>query len=691
MIIIVYLVGSWETFHRRPMLEALARQALGQSTIFCINPPISISQAIYSRRTFNKMKLLFCSEVKRLSENLYVGTPVILWPGAGRRWQDKDSIGRRIVSQRILKNVRKIETDSKKIVSWVYRPEQIPCLGLARENFAVYECYDEYSLSHIDGSLIPGAEDKENDLIGKVDLIFTTSYSLFESRRKKHPNVHYAPNGVDFDLFNKAAQNKLIMAKNLKKIPSPRVGYIGNLSGRIDFNLIENITKYRKTWSIILIGPVEEEAKAELTALKNQPNVYYLGYKTREILPEYLKGFDVCILPFKVHSWNEHSNPLKLWEYLAAGKPVVSTPTKEMETLREVIWLGEDHVTFISAIKEAIFGVNESRVASGIEIAKQHSWDNLTCKMFEAVKKSFNEHKFTKDYIHIKCNLCGKDNAKVYSVSNLKGKHVLHRIRVKCKGCGLVYSNPQATEDKMTKYYSEVYPDLMQAVGKVKEIYDESFFLDSSDSTQQMRAGKFLDVGCAHGFRVKTAERLGWESHGVEISISFCDYAKNTLGLKNIFNGKLSEAGYEISYFDYVVVWHVLEHVPDPMRMLKEIERIVRPGGKLLIGIPNILEPIYQITRISSWLMKKPYPMATSDHHTYEFTPITLRKSLKKACPSLVEEEFSVYYHRAELDSFSQMDMNWKGNLQKNITLLLASAVKNRIGNFIRARYVKKP
>jgi glycosyltransferase involved in cell wall biosynthesis len=393
MIIVVYLVGQWETFHRRPMLEALARQALGRAVVLCINPVISSRGAIARLARRSMQKLLLFGRVKRLTANLYVGTPVVWHAEKKQRWQIKDSNGWKMISRQIQNIIDKIAQNSKSVVSWIYRPEQAFCLGLAKEKFVVYECYDEYSLSHIDGTVIPGAEEKEVRLIKKVDLIFTTGHSLFESRKGKHPNVHYAPNGVDFALFNEINSNKLGIASDLKKMPSPRIGYIGNLSGRIDFRLLEKIAKYNAGWSLILVGPFEEEVKDSMITLMRQPNVHYLGYKPYREIPQYLKGFDVCILPFKKHAWNEYSNPLKLWEYLAAGKPVVSILTKEMRALKEVIWLAEDHNRFIFAIRKAMDRVNERRIASRIEISRQHSWDNLTRKMFETVNKHISTTK----------------------------------------------------------------------------------------------------------------------------------------------------------------------------------------------------------------------------------------------------------------------------------------------------------
>lgn len=247
---------------------------------------------------------------------------------------------------------------------------------------------------------------------------------------------------------------------------------------------------------------------------------------------------------------------------------------------------------------------------------------------------------FNQDYRDVRCNLCGEKCANVYAVNESNNEKVLHHVRVQCRKCGLIYSNPEATETKMAQFYSEMYPEILRVeapekLRAMKGTYDETFFLDASDRKKQMKPGRFLDVGSSYGMRVKTAELLGWEAYGVEVSTVFCDYAKNNLGLKNIFNGSLLEAKYKSSFFDYVILWHVLEHVSDPMSLLKEIERILKIGGVLLIGVPNVLEPLYQMTRIACKIKGRSWPMATSDHHTYEFTPSTLQKILNKASPRL--------------------------------------------------------
>jgi glycosyltransferase involved in cell wall biosynthesis len=369
------------------MLESLARQSLGQAVILIINPVISLKQAIARLRKGSIQEFLLFGRAKRLTRNLYVGTPIVWRHGRRRHWKNKDLSRWRMVSRQIQKAAYKIVPNPESIVSWVYRPEQLHCLDLAKENFAIYECYDEYSLSHIDGSLIPGAENEEKNLMNKVDLIFTTSYPLFESRRKKHPNVHYAPNGVDFDLFNQATRDELLVADDLKEIPMPRLGFIGNLSRRIDFNLLEKIALHNNKWSLVLIGPVEREVKKDLDILQQQRNVHYLGYKLREILPQYLKGFDACILPFKMHDWNECSNPLKLWEYMAAGIPVVSTPTIVAEQLKDIIYVGHDKEEFVTHLHSALASDNMHCIKKGIEMARMYSWDTLTSEILGVIRE----------------------------------------------------------------------------------------------------------------------------------------------------------------------------------------------------------------------------------------------------------------------------------------------------------------
>ncbi len=387
MIIVVYLVSPWETFHRRPMLEALARQALGETFILCINPPISIMRWLSQfGRTF-KMRVFSFGRVEYLTKNLCVVTPFVWFPGLGRTWHKRNSFGWKLISRQIRRVLAKIAPHNARIASWVYRPEQISCLGLVDEDFVVYECYDEYTHFYADGKSVPGMREKEEKLMRDADIVFATSHALYESRSKTHPNVHYAPNGVDFERFNRVEGNVLTVADDLKDIPSPRIGYIGNLSGRVDFDLIDKIAERNPGLYVVLIGPADGDAKDEIKKARHRSNVHYLGPRSYESVPRYLKGFDVCMLPYKINYWTDCANPLKFWEYLAAGKPIVSTRASELEQFKEIIWLANDHDMFCAAIRDALKD-EDWKKKRRIEIARQCSWDGLTEKMLGVIKKT---------------------------------------------------------------------------------------------------------------------------------------------------------------------------------------------------------------------------------------------------------------------------------------------------------------
>ena len=291
-----------------------------------------------------------------------------------------------MVSGQVTNVVNKIGNKDSKVISWIYRPEQLHCLEQASEENVIFECYDEYSFSPIDGVSIPGMKDREDELLSKTDLIFTTSKALFESRLKRHPLVKYAPNGVDFDHFNQALTNDLDIPEDLVRIPPPRIGYIGNISRRIDFDVLESIVSIKEDCSFVFIGSIDEGVKKEVKSLDRYLNVHFLGFKCYPRLPNYLKAFNACIIPYKLNLFNDNSNPLKLCEYMAAGRPIVSSHTVITEDLSDIVYVARNKEEFIRHIHTALNNDNSSRIKRGIEIARGHSWDILTHNMFELIK-----------------------------------------------------------------------------------------------------------------------------------------------------------------------------------------------------------------------------------------------------------------------------------------------------------------
>jgi hypothetical protein len=301
--IVIYLLGEWVHFHRRPMIEAMGRNAQGVANILCVNP-IWCARQVTARSPEPRLDRRTRIGLEKIYENLYVLTPLLHWPLFFRLLATYfHPIVRYLIGPQVQAALREIDASSKNRVTWIYHPWQIDCLGLIGERCVVYECYDEIRLGAFTDKPQPSIEKLERKLLRRADLVFVTAESLYESRSQLHHNVHYISNGTDFQLFSQIYDADLPVASDLLSIPLPRIGFVGNISNVLDFPLLEHVAVTNSTWSIVLIGPVHESAIDEVTALRRLSNVYFLGMKRYSELPCYLKGFDVAIIPFKINEF----------------------------------------------------------------------------------------------------------------------------------------------------------------------------------------------------------------------------------------------------------------------------------------------------------------------------------------------------------------------------------------------------
>lgn len=205
-------------------------------------------------------------------------------------------------------------------------------------------------------------------------------------------------------------------------------------------------------------------------------------------------------------------------------------------------------------------------------------------------------------------------------------------------------SNPQATRRTLQEFYSSEYPNLVQdyiAQAEAQIPQHREFFRQLSMSRKGV--GRFLDVGCATGHLLAAGREMGWDVYGVELSEVFSQYARETLGLKNVFMGELYEARFPDSFFDYIQMWHVLEHVPDAQGTLTEVKRILKNDCEIRVGVPNIDEPWYKLYRVYSRLRGRVPGVFTSDQHTFKFTPHTFRRMLESV--GFAIKDVRIYYN----------------------------------------------
>lgn len=230
---------------------------------------------------------------------------------------------------------------------WYYTPMALGFTSHFKPAMTVYDCMDELSAFRFAPAQL---KERELALFQKADLVFTGGQSLYEAKKKQHPQAYAFPSSIDKMHFAQA-RTRLPEPADQAAVPAPRIGFFGVIDERMDLDLLEAMATARPEWQLIMIGPV---VKIDPATLPRHANIHYLGGKSYKELPAYLSGWDVALLPFAINESTEFISPTKTPEYLAAGKPVVSTP------IRDVIRpYGEQGLVHIAATPEAFIAAVE--------------------------------------------------------------------------------------------------------------------------------------------------------------------------------------------------------------------------------------------------------------------------------------------------------------------------------------------
>lgn len=227
-------------------------------------------------------------------------------------------------------------------ILWLSSPEQLPFCGEIPASLVCYDCMDNYE------SFYPRLIPFEQELFRKADLVFVSALSLEEKARKHSDNVHLVPNGVEVEHFRTVLEKSHPLPTDMMNIPAPRIGYYGSIADWMDFEIIERLGQIEGA-SVVLVGPVHTE---QARRLAERGKVYLLGTKPYSELPGYLAHFSVCILPFRDTELTRAIDPVKVYEYLAAGKDVVATPLPALMRHADILALSHPSA-FCEAVKAA--------------------------------------------------------------------------------------------------------------------------------------------------------------------------------------------------------------------------------------------------------------------------------------------------------------------------------------------------
>ena len=266
------------------------------------------------------------------------------------------------------------------LIAWYYTPMMLDFSRDIAASAIVYDCMDELSKFRFAPEKLLGLE---QEMIDKADLVFTGGSSLFEAKKDRHASVHLFPSSVDRVHFSKG-RGGLFDPADQEELPHPRLGYYGVIDERFDIELLGKIAEMRPDWSFVMVGPV---VKIEAQDLPKRPNIHYLGSKTYEQLPAYLGGWDVALMPFAMNESTQFISPTKTPEYLAGGKPVVSTPVKDVVRHYghlEAVGIAGDAEAFVAACETALTLAADRGgkwLAEADLMLSSSSWDTTQARM----------------------------------------------------------------------------------------------------------------------------------------------------------------------------------------------------------------------------------------------------------------------------------------------------------------------
>lgn len=397
---IVYLSSTeWGNLGRRKVRLAheLARRDDVGGVLFA-NPSVSTSVLDLLRGRFPPSHLrdsrrahaaAFAGRARRVQPKLWlfdgsIKTLPLTRSERIRRWRTLQCANEELYLSRLRRASRRLPGDE--LVLWLNHPSQASVLdAFPARRLCCFDWTDDWSQF----SLLPfdraGVEKATERMLRDADVVFAVSQSLLERARAINPNSHLAPNATDFGLFSRTS-GRAIEAP-MEDVPRPRLGYLGQIAETLDFGLVRSLAAAHPAWSFVFIGPVWENCTAAADDLRRLANVHFVGPQPHDSLPGLLSALDVCLLPHRRNALTQSMDPTKLYDYLASGRPIVSTPVAGTERFRDSLYLAGTAAEFDRAVELALHE-NGSRSAARREEASRNDWPLRAAQMWALLQRT---------------------------------------------------------------------------------------------------------------------------------------------------------------------------------------------------------------------------------------------------------------------------------------------------------------
>ncbi|HWJ29286.1 MAG TPA: glycosyltransferase family 1 protein [Flavisolibacter sp.] len=317
--------------------------------------------------------------IDNYNENLYVITPYIK---SGLSEYEIHQIQKKFISN-ILNNMK-----VNRYFCWYYTPMALPFTDHLNPELTIYDCMDELSAFKFAPAELTI---RERELFRKADIVFTGGHSIYEAKRNAHPNIHPFPSSIDKHHFG-AARTSSEDPLDQKDIPHPRFGFFGVVDERFDIDLLSRVATAKPDWHFVIIGPV---VKIDRDTLPKNSNIHYLDGKSYQELPSYIAGWDIALIPFAMNDSTKFISPTKTPEYLAAGKPVISSPIRDVVRPygdNKLVHIVRNAEEFIKAAEAELKKKNKSAWLKKVdEFLADISWDRTWSQMVRNIEDTLTQ------------------------------------------------------------------------------------------------------------------------------------------------------------------------------------------------------------------------------------------------------------------------------------------------------------
>lgn len=381
---------------------SLAKALSKHVRVFYVDNPITVKEYLVRRNTeqikFRKNALLFGTDIFSVPDlehpNLFTVTPrltlPINWLSAGLIYDSLSKVNDAIVSEALNKVIRMFAI-KKYILVNSFNPlfGRYPSLDL-KPMLTVYQSVDDISQSPYMDKHGPRLED---EAVRKADFTIVTSTELKRLKSAHSPNVYLLPNAANVNLFQTATKTELQVPAEIEKLPRDKkiIVYTGNICHRLDYQLLTKIANNHSDKVLLMVGPFAN-LNYKAAGLDKLPNVVFTGRKKIDELPAYLRYSDCSIIPFLCNQLTKSIYPLKINEYLSAGKPVVTTNfSEDIAAFRNVAHVAENHDEFLTLIDKAIYEDSELQRAQRISVSSANNWEARAHHFIELTGEFLNQ------------------------------------------------------------------------------------------------------------------------------------------------------------------------------------------------------------------------------------------------------------------------------------------------------------